>query len=318
MTSFVAVAALAATAFASPLNLPTLVARQDFGSCRNQSCLVATVAGSTGSHVYPYAPVYPVNDQNSGDCCIIRYFPAVKNALYGERPGLQAYCAANGGDAPLDANPPGIDSVTITSGQSPTQPPPSYKKRELEIEEREVEATVSKVNAAGCKPNILIYAKGTLEPGDLGITVGPQLASGLDSTKWQVTGVQYDNSFDNDYCLGLPGGINVRAALANATSVCPQSRIALSGYSQGALVVRNALARAPLAQVKKVVNVVTFGDPMVGAPIGQYTHNGGPLHVFCMNGDGVCNGQLDVGLAHLSYFLDVSQGVAILQSTQAN
>jgi hypothetical protein len=40
--------------------------------------------------------------------------------------------------------------------------------------------------------------------------------------------------------------------------------------------------------------------------------------VFCAQGDGVCNGQLDVGLAHLSYFANVNAGVALLKAGQAN
>jgi len=274
---------------------PILEARQDFGSCRNQSCEIATIAGSTGATVYTY-PSYPTGDTQDGDCCIVRYFPAAKDAIYSQRPGLQSYCAAHGGDAPADSDPLGVNSVTI-------QP---SSKRGL-FDNKAAAATT-------CKPNILIFVKGTLEPGDTGITIGPSLKSNLDSSKWDVRGVSYDNSFANDYCLGLPGGINARQALAQAISDCPNARIALSGYSQGAMVVRNALARAPAANVAKVSNVVTFGDPFVGAKIGQYT---GPVHVFCMQNDGVCDGQINIGLAHLSYGSDVSAAVAILNAGAA-
>jgi len=284
----------ATLALANPMPLPTLVARQDFGSCHNQSCIVATIAGSTGATGYDYAK-FPVNDQQSGDCCIVRYFPAAKDAIYEYRPGLQAYCAANGGDAPLDANPPGVNEITIAPGAGQG------------VGQKRQTATVT------CKDNILIFVKGTLEPGDTGITVGPALSGQLDSNKWTVVGVNYDNSFDNDYCLGLPGGVSARAVLRNVISQCPNSNIAMSGYSQGAMVVRNALARAPIADVQKVTNVVTFGDPFSGAKIGQYT---GPLHVFCMTGDGVCNGQLDVSFTHLSYFVDITPAAQILTAAQ--
>ncbi|KAF1826696.1 carbohydrate esterase family 5 protein [Dissoconium aciculare CBS 342.82] len=284
----VAVLALSPVVLAAAIPEPgSIWVRQDFGSCRNQSCAVATVSGSTGSSVYDFSS-YPVGDTQDGNCCIVRYFPAAKDALYKARPGLQQYCASHGGDAPLDKNPPGITTVTVVNPKS---------KR------------------ATCKANILIYSKGTLEPGDLGITLGPQIKAGLDAKLWEVRGVQYDNSFANDYCLGLPGGINVRQALAKAVSDCPNARIHMSGYSQGALVTRNALARAAASDVAKVANVVTFGDPFVGAKIGQYS---GPIHVFCAQGDGVCNGQLDVGLAHLSYFANVNAGVALLKAGQAN
>jgi hypothetical protein len=213
----VAVLALSPVVLAAAIPEPgSIWVRQDFGSCRNQSCAVATVSGSTGSSVYDFSS-YPVGDTQDGNCCIVRYFPAAKDALYKARPGLQQYCASHGGDAPLDKNPPGITTVTVVNPKS---------KR------------------ATCKANILIYSKGTLEPGDLGITLGPQIKAGLDAKLWEVRGVQYDNSFANDYCLGLPGGINVRQALAKAVSDCPNARIHMSGYSQGALVTRNVRIRS--------------------------------------------------------------------------
>jgi hypothetical protein len=219
-----AVLALPAVVLAAPApSEGPIWIRQDFGTCRNQSCAVATIAGSTGSTTYDF-PSYPVGDTQDGDCCIIRYFPAVKEPFYKGRPGLQSYCASHGGDAPLDKNPPGVDSVTVINPKLPN-------KRQL--------FGGGSTTPAACKANILIYSKGTLEPGDLGITLGPQIKNGLDAKLWDVRGVSYDNSFANDYCLGLPGGINVRQALAKAVSDCPKARIHMSGYSQGALVTRN-------------------------------------------------------------------------------
>ena len=140
-----ALAALSSAALASPIDaLPELLPRQGAQSCRNQSCEIATIAGSTGATVYTYAS-YPSGDNNVGDCCIVRYFPAAKNAIYSQRPGLQQFCQVFGGDAPLDSNPPGVTAVTIA-------PTPA---------KRQTQATTP------CKPNVLIFAKGTFEPGDL-------------------------------------------------------------------------------------------------------------------------------------------------------
>lgn len=211
-------AAAVAPALANPIELPTLYARQDFGSCRNQSCIIATIAGSTGETVYRYKD-FPVNDKPAGNCCVVRYFPAAKDAIYAYRPGLKEYCAANGGDAPADANPPGVDKISVQ---------PGTQARDLEARQ-----------SITCKDNILIFVKGTLEPGETGITVGPQLKNALDSKKWSVVGVEYDNSFDNDYCLALPGGVSARAVLRKTIAACPNANIAMAGYSQGAMVVRN-------------------------------------------------------------------------------
>ncbi|MBE7182637.1 MAG: hypothetical protein INR71_15770 [Terriglobus roseus] len=56
---------------ASLANTKELWVRQDAGSCRNQSCEIAAVSGSTGSTVYQYN-TYPVGDTQDGDCCIVR------------------------------------------------------------------------------------------------------------------------------------------------------------------------------------------------------------------------------------------------------
>lgn len=76
-----------------------------------------------------------------------------------------------------------------------------------------------------------------------------------------------------------------------------------------------AIARAPAAQVAKISNVITFGDPFCGAKIGQYS---GPLNVFCDPSDGVCGGNFDISAAHLSYSGSVTPAIAILTSAQQN
>lgn len=63
-----------------------------------------------------------------------------KAEIYANRPNLQQYCALTGGDAPVDNNPPGVNAVTVNTGSK---------------EKRDTTATTP------CKPNILIFAKGT-------------------------------------------------------------------------------------------------------------------------------------------------------------
>jgi hypothetical protein len=96
-----------------------------------------------------------------------------------------------------------------------------------------------------CKPNILIFAKGTTETGEMGITVGPAIKTAIQSkggANWAVVGVNYNANSDGNYCVGLPGGMVAKDILESAAAKCPSSKIFLSGYSQGAMVVRNAVA----------------------------------------------------------------------------
>ncbi|KAF2401446.1 alpha/beta-hydrolase [Trichodelitschia bisporula] len=149
-----------------------------------------------------------------------------------------------------------------------------------------------------CAPNMLFFAKGTTEPGELGITVGPVLNSALTGKDWRVIGVPYQADLFSDLCLGLPGGMMARDMLDQAAEKCPNSKLYMSGYSQGALVSHNAVGYAKQETKKRVAAVIVFGDPMQGAPIKGYN---GPIITYCLEGDYVCTGNFVIGAAHLSY-----------------
>jgi hypothetical protein len=88
-----------------------------------------------------------------------------------------------------------------------------------------------------CKPNTLLFARGTLETGTMGITVGPALSSSLGSS-FAAQGVSYEASMLGDYCVGLPGGSACKTQLEALVTKCPNTKVILSGYSQGAMVAR--------------------------------------------------------------------------------
>ncbi|KAF2434633.1 alpha/beta-hydrolase [Tothia fuscella] len=159
---------------------------------------------------------------------------------------------------------------------------------------------------ADCAPNILIFAKGTFEPGIYGILVGPSFTSGLPAG-WTTAGVAYDVDIPGDFCLGLPGGMVAKDIINQAAKKCPASNLFVSGYSQGAMAIRNGLARADESARARVKGVVTFGDPFNGSPIKGYK---GPISIFCNTGDGVCTGNFELRPAHLSYGFDTSAGLA--------
>jgi cutinase len=90
---------------------------------------------------------------------------------------------------------------------------------------------------AACKPNALLFARGTTEPGTMGTTVGPALSRALGS-KWRVEGVKYTADIAGDDCIGFPGGIKCRDQLEVLAQACPETKWFLAGYSQGAMVAR--------------------------------------------------------------------------------
>jgi cutinase len=103
-----------------------------------------------------------------------------------------------------------------------------------------------------CTKNIVIFARGTTEMGSLGITVGPVLSSSLTGKDWSVVGVNYDADFAGDNCLGLPGGQVAKDMLNQAAQKCPNSKIFMSGYSEGAMVSHNGVAYADEESKKHV------------------------------------------------------------------
>jgi hypothetical protein len=91
----------------------------------------------------------------------------------------------------------------------------------------------------------------------LGISVGPVLSSGLSGSQWSVVGVPYDADFAGDNCLGLPGGMVAKDLLNQAAKKCPNSKLFMSGYSEGGMVSHNGVAYAE-EETKKRVAVSPF------------------------------------------------------------
>jgi hypothetical protein len=234
--------ALASTALSSPLtllgtermstneiaNLTWAVDRQILAAweCVGQSCLIADTAGSTGRN-----PTMRAEGAKEADIkCIVAHNPPVGDLLakYANQPP----------EVPKQKT--GASSALMGGINSLWRPMVAAKGNK--------EAGTFK---GKCTPNILIFAKGTLEPGEFGILVGPPFTSKLPSG-WSRHGVQYDADIPGDYCLGLPGGLVARDIINQAAQKCPNSKLFVSGYSQGAMVIRNGLARASDAAKAKV------------------------------------------------------------------
>jgi hypothetical protein len=142
-----------------------------------------------------------------------------------------------------------------------------------------------------CKPNALLFARGTIPDwGTMG-TVGDALSRALTAQQgqaddWYLEDVKYWNDGIGFSCYGLPGG---RIALDQLTALgnrCNDTKIVVGGFSQGthshatptcchyvqpeyslifpvgAMVARIAVANAAPSIKERVAAVVTFGDPV--------------------------------------------------------
>ncbi|KAF2996732.1 hypothetical protein E8E13_006134 [Curvularia kusanoi] len=175
-------------------------------------------------------------------------------------------------------------------------------------------------DASACPKVVLVFGRATLEPGNMGISTGPALASGLralygETGVWvQGIGNPYMADFANNFA---PQGASSAAIgeavrlLELAASKCPGSGIVVGGYSQGSAVVAAALGRVGKGVRGRVRGVVLFG-------YSQNKQNHGlvpgfpseKVKVFCALGDLVCQGSLAVTFVHFSY-LDDAAGPAV-------
>jgi cutinase len=94
-----------------------------------------------------------------------------------------------------------------------------------------------------CKDVTIIFARGTGESGNVGSVVGPPffnaLKRKLGCDRVAVQGVDYAASVIGNMSGGLDGGPEMARMVEQALERCSDTKIILSGYSQGGMVVHN-------------------------------------------------------------------------------
>ena len=174
--------------------------------------------------------------------------------------------------------------------------------------------------AATCSDLDVVAARGTFEPGTLGLIVGDPVFSALQKKITGKTLSSYAVNYPADLSLtsAATGNADVVNHVDAQAAACPNQRFILVGYSQGANVVDNSIgissdgavvgspivATIPAALAPRVAAVLLFGNPIraLGKSVtGTYQSR---TIDFCANGDPICqNGGTDV-LAHLGYTSD--------------
>ncbi|MEU9265597.1 cutinase family protein [Streptomyces sp. NPDC048251] len=182
--------------------------------------------------------------------------------------------------------------------------------------------TAPTASAATCSDIDVVAARGTFEPGTLGLIVGDPVLSALQRKLTGKTLSSYAVNYPAD--LSLTSAAQGNADLVNhvkaQATACPNQRYILVGYSQGANVVDNSIgissagavvgspivATLPAAVEPKVAAVLLFGNPIraLGKSVtGTYQSR---TIDFCATGDPVCENGGDDVLAHLGYTADAT------------
>lgn len=168
-----------------------------------------------------------------------------------------------------------------------------------------------------CADVTVYFARGTTEPGTLGTIVGPPFQSALQSALGTRTleffGIPYPASLAGFFAGGDQGGATTMADDVTAkASACPNTKIVISGYSQGAQVTHIAAGKLSSVVQNRVNAAVVFGDPDNGQafPGSIDAHE----KTFCADGDNICDGGILVFPAHLSYGSDATAAAVFVVS----
>ena len=142
---------------------------------------------------------------------------------------------------------------------------------------------------------------------NFGSSVGPALASALESALGAdgvaIQGVDYEATIASNANMGREGGPVMAKLVQQAKSSCPDTKIALGGYSQGGFVVSNAIASSGV-NPDDISAAVLYGDPSRNAAGGL---DASKVKDYCTSGDGVCAGTFAISAAHLAYTRYVSK-----------
>jgi len=118
-------------------------------------------------------------------------------------------------------------------------------------------------SAAPCPDVEIVFARGTTEPpgvGRIGQAFVDSLRGQLGGRTVDVYAVNYPAS--NDFENSTPAGANDASAhLQSMAASCPDTKMVLGGYSQGAAVIDLATAAVPPQVADDVAAVADFGGP---------------------------------------------------------
>ncbi|KAL9943726.1 hypothetical protein D7B24_000190 [Verticillium nonalfalfae] len=212
-----------------------------------------------------------------------------------------------------------LESLAVADEAFPLAELQAYYEKEFSKTE-DVETTIKArqyasatsnqlIDGTPCRRVTLIYARGTTQDGNVGdaAAVGPvffnALAQQVGAANLAVQGVDYAANVFGFLAGGDAAGSRTMADLtARAASQCPNTRIVLSGYSQGAQLVHNAAEQISAAVTARVTAVLTFGDPDRDEAFGSIP--AARTRVICRSGDNICDGGIIVTSAHRQYQQD--------------
>ncbi|WUI29205.1 cutinase family protein [Mycobacterium sp. NBC_00419] len=167
--------------------------------------------------------------------------------------------------------------------------------------------------AAGCSDIQVVFARGTSEPpgiGRVGQAFVDSLRRKVGNRSLGVYAVNYPASYD--FLAAANGANDASAFIQDVMNTCPNTKLVLGGYSQGAAII-DVITSVPFPAVgftnplppeaaDHIAALAVFGNPTakVGLPLTSSAVYGPKAIDLCNAGDPVCSDGDDVP-AHRDY-----------------
>jgi len=177
-------------------------------------------------------------------------------------------------------------------------------------------------NAVACNDVQVVFARGTKEApgiGRVGEAFVNDLRNLMGGRSLGVYAVNYPASYD--FLAAADGANDASAYIQNVASTCPNTKLVLGGYSQGAAII-DVLAAVPFPVIgfnnplpatvaDRIAALAVFGNPStrIGIPLTSSPVYGSRSIDLCNPGDPICSPGDDVP-AHRSYGPDGTAGQA--------
>jgi cutinase len=169
-------------------------------------------------------------------------------------------------------------------------------------------------SAQGCHDIEVVFARGTNEDAGLGVVGGTfvdQLRGKVGGRSVGAYAVNYPATFD--FLKAAAGANDASAHIQNLINTCPNSRLVLGGYSQGAAVI-DVISAVPVPGVgfdnplppnvpEHVAAIAVFGNPSakLGLPLTASPVWGARSIDLCNPGDPICQTNGEDVAAHRAY-----------------
>ncbi|BDB42415.1 MULTISPECIES: cutinase family protein [Mycobacterium] len=174
-----------------------------------------------------------------------------------------------------------------------------------------VPLAIPSAGADPCADVSIVFARGThQEPGlgNIGQAFVDSLTSQIAGKSVEVYAVNYPAN-DDYHNSASAGADDASAHVQGTVASCPNTKIVLGGYSQGATVINLASNQMPPATASHVAAVAYFGEPSSGFSSALW--GGGPLPTLnpayggklisqCASDDPICTGGGNI-IAHVTY-----------------